>query len=335
MKNWRGMRLSSFPFFAAFAIAAVAPRPLQRSSLQESSFAVHQLSANATIGGYKDGPICSTAGVNDDVRISVALVTRNRPDSLRRCLESLRAQSAQPFEVVVCDDSDNGQRDATRAAAEEFRCRWVAGPRRGLYANRNFAARQCAGTHVRTMDDDHLFPAEHFAQCLEAVRSDTSAVWSTGEIGFIDGKVYDTAETATQLHPSGAGGPVHNPDDNWAVADGSTIYPAEIFRRGLAMVEDFPWGSAYLEFGAYAYRHGYRGRCIRGAMVEHHASPETLTRDLAESRLFASICFNFYFRRNPARAAKYLMSFAMRSPGVSGKFPRMLNMARRRWSAVR
>lgn len=273
--------------------------------------------------------------MNDEIRISVALVTRERPDSLRRCLQSLRAQGEQPWEVVVSDDSAGEGREATRKVAEEFGCRWVAGPGRGLYANRNSAARQCGGTHVRTMDDDHTFPAGHFAQCLEAVRGDPRAVWSTGEIGYIDGRVFDRAETASQLHPSGAGGPVHDLDDNWAVADGSTIYPAEIFTRGLRMIEDFAYGSAYLEFGAYIYSHGYRGRCVRGALVEHHAAPETLTRDLAESRFFASLCFNLYFRRNPVLAAKYFMSHAARSPALLGKFPGLLGKARDRWSRAR
>ena len=264
----------------------------------------------------------------------MALVTRDRPDSLRRCLQSLRAQGEQPWEVVVSDDSGEAQAPATRKVAEEFRCRWVAGPRRGLYANRNSAARQCAGTHVRTADDDHTFPAGHFALCLEAVRSDPGAFWSTGETGFIDGKIYDTAENATQLHPSGAGGPVGDLDDNWAVADGSTIYPAEVFARGLMMVEDFAYGSSYLEFGAYIYWHGFRGRCVRGAMVEHHASAETLTRDLAESRFFASLCFNLYFRHSPALASKYFLSYGARYPALLKAFPRLLRKARRRWGSL-
>jgi glycosyltransferase involved in cell wall biosynthesis len=272
--------------------------------------------------------------VNDEIRISVALVTRDRPDSLRRCLQSLRAQGEQPWEVVVSDDSGEERREAMRKVAEEFGCRWVAGPRRGLYANRNSAARECAGTHIRTMDDDHPFPAGHFSQCLDAVKSDPGAVWTTGEIGFIDGKIYDKVETASQLHPSGAGGPVHDLDDNWAIADGSSIYPTEIFSRGLSMVEDFPYGAAYLEFGAYIYRHGYRSRCVRGAAVEHHAIRETLTRDLAESRFFASLCFNLYFRRSLARAAKYFISHGMRRPGILKEFPALLGKARDRWGSI-
>lgn len=271
--------------------------------------------------------------MNDDIRLSVALVTRNRPDSLRRCLESLRAQEAQPFEIVVSDDSDDGFARTTREVTEHFGCRYLAGPKRGLYANRNLAALQCAGTHIRTMDDDHIFPAGHFAQCLAAVRGDPRAVWTTGEVSFISGKFYDKGETATQLHPAGVGSPVHDPDDNWAIADGSTIYPREIFDRGLRMVEEFGYGSSYLEFGAFIYKHGFRSRCVRGALVEHHVGADTLTRDEMHSRLFASLCFNLHFRRNLALAAKYLISYAvLRRPRLMACLPSMLQKINARWS---
>lgn len=264
----------------------------------------------------------------------MALVTRNRPDSLRRCLESLRAQSAQPFEVIVSDDSDDAETAATQKVAAEFKCRRVAGPRRGLYANRNFAAAQCAGTHVRTMDDDHTFPAGHFALCLDEVRSDPRAVWTTGETGFIEGKFHDRLDTAAQLQPSGVGGPVDDPDDNWAIADGSTTYPAEIFKRGLWMVEDFNYGAGYLEFGAYLYRHGFRSRCARGALVEHHAEPATLSRDNAASRLFASLCYNVYFRPDARRAARHCISALLRTPSLAWKLPSLARKAKLRWGAT-
>src|SRR5256884_5562045 len=104
-------------------------------------------------------------------RISVALVTRNRPESLERTLRSLRAQDVQPFEVVLSDDSDVEQARRCRELAARYKCRYVSGPQRGLYANRNFSALVCRGTHVRTMDDDHEFPDGHIRACIRAVES--------------------------------------------------------------------------------------------------------------------------------------------------------------------
>ena len=152
-----------------------------------------------------------TAG--SEIRVSVALVTRNGPERLERCLQSLRSQNIQPFEVVISDDSDPAQTGLTREIAERYGCRYIDGPRRGLYANRNRAALACRGTHIRTMDDDHVMPEGHFELCFEAVRQDPEAVWTTGEVGFIDGKFYDRCEFASQLHPSGVGMKPQNPDE--------------------------------------------------------------------------------------------------------------------------
>jgi hypothetical protein len=207
-----------------------------------------------------------------------------------------------------------------------------------LYANRNSIARVCQGTHLRTMDDDHLFPEGHFELCEQAVASDPRAFWSTGEIGYIDGRFYASVDRASELQPSGVGGLAGNYDDNWAVADGSTTYPMEIFQKGLLMVEEFGFGSSYLEFGAFLRHAGYRGKCVRGAVVEHYAGEETLHRGKsvggAESRLFAILCYNLYFRRNLVLAARHCLSQILWH-GPRGRllaqFPRLWARARERW----
>ena len=273
-----------------------------------------------------------------EIRISVALVTRNRPESLERCLESLRSQDIQPFEVVVSDDSDPDLAPKTAAVANYWQCRYITGLRQGLYANRNHVALACQGTHIRTMDDDHVLPDGHMKQCLEAVYSDPKSIWTTGEISFVDGEYYGTSETATQLCASGVGSQVTDVDDNWAIADGSTIYPKEVFEQGHTMVEWFPFGSSYLEFGAYFYARGFRSRCIPGALVEHYAEPTTLKRQdnisVIESQLYASLCFNLYFKPNPLLAARYSFSFIRYSnynKKVIMDWPQLVAQAKKRW----
>jgi hypothetical protein len=119
--------------------------------------------------------------------------------------------------------------------------------------------------------------------------------------------------------------PVNDFDDNWAIADGSTIYPRAVFDRGFRMVEFFRFGSSYLEFGAYLYQHGWKCRCIRGAIVEHHVV--SLSRPDPFSHLFASICYNRYFRPSRFRLFRHLAphwkSWA--------KLPGLFAMARQRW----
>ncbi len=274
------------------------------------------------------------------IRISIALLTRNAPDRLERCLQSVRAQEPQPFEIIVSDDSAPEFAAANQALAEGHGCRYLQGPRRGLYANRNAAALAARGTHIRTMDDDHLLPAGHLALCLAALLSDPEAIWTTGEIGFVEGRFYDKGETANQLHPSGYGIPPENPQDNWAIADGSTFYPASVFARGFRMAEQFGYGSSYLEFGAFLYRHGYRSRCIPGAVVEHYATMETVhrqnryAREQAESGLFASLAFNLFFRPDFFQACKYTMAIIWSShfnPVLIARIPIVAWGVYKRW----
>ncbi|HTD14413.1 MAG TPA: glycosyltransferase family 2 protein [Chthoniobacterales bacterium] len=263
--------------------------------------------------------------MDQDIRLSVALIARNRPVSLERGLASLRAQGEQPFEVVVSDDSDSGIAPIIQKIASAFECRYLCGPRRGLYANRNAAFLLCQGTHIRTMDDDHILPPDHLSTCLAAVRSDPNAIWTTGEHGFIAGEFVGIARTANQLGPAGVGEPIERFDNNWGIADGSTIYPREVFDQGFRMVEEFGFGSTYLEFGAYLYQRGWMCRCIPGAVVEHHV--DSLSRPDVLSQRFASICFNRYFRPNAVRLMRYIIPYWESWT----EMPNLFEMAHRRW----
>ena len=261
-----------------------------------------------------------------EILLSIALVTRNRLEFLQRCLKSLRQQSVQPFEIVVSDDSDDSYSELTRALALDHGCRYLGGPRRGLYANRNFVAQHCQGTHIRTVDDDHVLSTDHLARCLGSIEEDPGAVWTTGETGYLDGKLVGSTARANQLHPSGVGGPIENPNDNWGISDGSTIYPSEVFARGFRMVETFGFGSSYLEFGAFLYINGWKCRCVPEAIVEHYATRLRLPDPLSVS--FACICYNRYFRPSRARLIRYL------APRWRSwiEMPKLFQQARQRWA---
>lgn len=266
------------------------------------------------------------------IRLSVALVTRNRPTQLRQTLGSLAAQSVQPSEIVISDDSDAVHFAEVGTIAKEFGARHLEGPRRGLYANRNAAALACCGTHVRTMDDDHTFPPGHFAQCRASIEQDPTAIWTCGEEGYLHDQRHCFLARANQLHPSGVGIEITTPDDNWGIADGSTIYPREIFERGFRFAEAFTYGSSYLEFGALLYHHGWRSRCIPQAYVEHHYEEATLTRRAPESVLYASLCYNLRFRPSFPRAVRHSVPALLRSPTLLTKLPSLLRLMRTRWS---
>ena len=120
---------------------------------------------------------------------------------------------------------------------------------------------------------------------------------------------------------------VADPDDNWAIADGATIYPREIFDGGGRFLEDYAYGSSYLEFGALLYYRGWRSRCVPGAFIEHHADAATLTRFEPRSCLFASLCYNLRFRPHAFRVVRYAAPYARHF----GALPAMLRKIATRW----
>lgn len=85
------------------------------------------------------------------------------------------------------------------------------------------------------MDDDHILAPDHLARCLEAVKNDPDAIWTTGEIGYLIGECSRVAESADQLGPSGVGEAIRDTDDNW----GSRMAPQLIRER--FSIADFVW----------------------------------------------------------------------------------------------
>ncbi|SRR5579883_640983 len=206
-----------------------------------------------------------------DIQLSVALVSRNRPDSLNRCLISLRAQSVQPFEVVVSDDSDPDIAFKTEAIAKSWNCKYITGPRQGLYANRNHAAFACQGTHIRTMDDDHEFPENHFQIIYKILDSYPNSIWIIGEY-WEQPTPFSTFYPPGEIQPRGFSKFPSNLDDCFAISDGATIYPKQVFENH-RFLEVFKFGSIYLEFGARLKALGYRIRYCPDTYIIHHYIP--------------------------------------------------------------
>lgn len=238
--------------------------------------------------------------------LSIALVTRNRPLSLQRTLESLRDQSVQPDEIVISDDSDQMHSVVVRILAEQYGCRYVWGPHRGLYANRNNAAVMCAGNNVRTVDDDHTFPPGHVAICLAAIEASPETVWVIGECQPGTEAAGGQWICPGQLHPRGYATPPRPGKAMWAIADGATIYPRAIFDRGLRYYEGFVLGASYLEWGSRLCRLGYDIRHLSETYVVHHVGARSYNDEVSEaaSRLFAGLSHSFLYQ--PTRMNRFL-----------------------------
>jgi glycosyltransferase involved in cell wall biosynthesis len=211
------------------------------------------------------------------ISVSVALVTRNRPRSLERCLESWRRQTVHPDEIMVSDDSDDETAAVTEQIARRFGCQYTRGPRRGLYANRNHASIACRGTHILSADDDHTHPADYLAVIRELAASDARRVWIFSE--RMPGDSSSPLTCPPELHRSGFGCAPADPSRCAAVADGASLYPREIFEGGLRYDETYPFGGLWYLWGKQLARQGWRISFSTRTFVWHHFWPDSATPD--------------------------------------------------------
>jgi glycosyltransferase involved in cell wall biosynthesis len=108
---------------------------------------------------------------SDGVELSVIIATHDRRELLRRCLESLSAQTQDPatFEVIVADDgSGDGSAEMAEAFEAPFRLRVLGLEQGGQAHAQNAAVEQAEGAICLLLDDDMIASPELVAAHIDA-----------------------------------------------------------------------------------------------------------------------------------------------------------------------
>jgi glycosyltransferase involved in cell wall biosynthesis len=111
--------------------------------------------------------------------LSVVIATHNRQRMLRRCLDSLAAQTADPasFEVIVADDaSSDGTAEMVESLATPFGLRVLRLSKHGQAGAQNAGIEAAAGTVCLTLDDDVIASPTLIAAHLAAHREDPRTI---------------------------------------------------------------------------------------------------------------------------------------------------------------
>ncbi len=88
---------------------------------------------------------------------SVVICTRDRAESLERCLESVVALDYPKFEIILVDNApktDDTKRVVEKFKARGFEMRYILEPTPGLSVARNTALRHIKGEFMACIDDD-------------------------------------------------------------------------------------------------------------------------------------------------------------------------------------
>jgi GT2 family glycosyltransferase len=148
--------------------------------------------------------------------LTIVVLTYNRRELLRGCLESLFAQEDPviPLHFIVVDD---GSTDGTGEMVRELTCsrpqwQYIRQAHRGIAAARNTGISSSGSTWIAIVADDYLLPAD-YAQAIAAFFKDHPQAWvlrfkvvPSGH-GFLNTalQAYQEASVIRRLAPPGSG----------------------------------------------------------------------------------------------------------------------------------
>src|SRR5512147_2631117 len=104
--------------------------------------------------------------------LSIAIPTRNRAKILRELLNSILSQTVSPKEVVVVDDSDNGDtKNLVRQMLRNFSDRgieikYVRGEGEGVTQARNISITHTTSEIHCSLDDDVVLDKDYIKEIL-------------------------------------------------------------------------------------------------------------------------------------------------------------------------
>jgi GT2 family glycosyltransferase len=241
--------------------------------------------------------------------LTVGITTRNRPDALAACLESLTAIAHLDPEVLVFDDGSQPpvEADSRGLGAKPRLIRDADSP--GYIVGRNRLVREAAGEIVLLMDDDaRLIGAAAIDQALAVLHGDAGV----GAVGFAQAEA-DGRPWPTSMQPSAAQVPSVVP---------SFIGFAHMIRRDRFLAlggfrEAFGFYGEEKEFCLRLLEAGLHTVYLPHALVAHVADPNSRDRKrylrfVARNDCLNSLMNDPFTRLAWMLPARYVLYFRMR-----------------------
>jgi GT2 family glycosyltransferase len=205
--------------------------------------------------------------------VSVCICTRNRPENLKKALDSLEKSTYPIHETIVSDDSTNSDTEAL-IHAEYPNVKYLPGPRQGLGANRNNALKAVTGSHVLFLDDDAVL-GETFLETVFAYLE--NYVKESGD--EID-KIIVTGTQTDDGHVIFPGKqdflgfqkiPYQENEEMETVVIISTVFPTGVFQKVL-FDEKLVYGCDEVDFTTRALKQGFKIKLCSEAVNHHFGS---------------------------------------------------------------
>jgi glycosyltransferase involved in cell wall biosynthesis len=119
--------------------------------------------------------------------VSILIPTYNRPEYLRRAVESCLAQTYHNFEIVITDNSTNQDSARTMAKYTDLRIRYHSnGGNIGPWESPNRAISLAQGAYIKFLMDDDLLKPSCLALMVEALEKHPTAGIAMAPMELID-----------------------------------------------------------------------------------------------------------------------------------------------------
>lgn len=131
----------------------------------------------------------------------VVIATRNRPEPLRRCLDSFLIQTRSVERVLIVDSSDT---DATRSLISEFQDRiagleWIRSPFASAARQRNLGTSRLDTDIVIFLDDDVVLDPSFVAEIMNVFEDSTRSATPAGVSGTMINHAYTDPKGLNRL----------------------------------------------------------------------------------------------------------------------------------------
>ncbi|MEM1211386.1 MAG: glycosyltransferase family 2 protein [Planctomycetota bacterium] len=246
----------------------------------------------------------------DLVPLSVCVATRNRPDLLERGLRSLVDARPCPAQVVVSDDSDDGEEAAAVCAsfADESahtEIKYVRGPRVGLSANRNSCIAEATQPWLLFLDDDAGLFEDSLVHFAELTSEGERVITGLEHNGEPNPRIVEPRETdfwgVQRLMP--------DLDDLHVIVINATLMPRRIF-ESVRFDEVLRYGSDEVDIARQARGLGFEIVHKTQFKTWHRPSysdRQEYSERLATSIVYATLKDKLLIRRNLLGALVYLL----------------------------
>jgi len=242
------------------------------------------------------------------ITISLCICTYNRPEELDKCLHSVVQARSRPEQIIVSDDSQNGQ-PAQAIAARYPGVTYQKGPSRGLGANRNACLAAANQNFILFIDDDVCLDSDFFEKSRSVLARLSKRTILTGyEINYA---ASSSGQKITPHNPDFWGFQRVPPEDREryrSIVINSAFFPANLFKSA-RFDEKLRYGSEELDMASHAISCGFSIQYSEEFYVHHY--PSAINREeyqsyVEASRLYATFKAYWKYEKSLIKSALFL-----------------------------